>query len=261
MFNLKYFTAAIVFLFTTVIASYAISAPSPEIIKMNEEMLETVVQIRSDKARGSGTVIYSGVKDFKAATYVLTNNHVIDNAFVKRTYKDKDGKDVEVLDKKRVQVVFYTYNNYSTSTGETIMEADIVARDETRDLALLKLVDTERAATNVAKIDLGEIYMGETVYAVGSGDGEPPFMTQGLLGYMNKVFDGFEYVMATAPITWGNSGGALFHKVDNSYKLIGVPARTTIVGGRFVVPHMGYAIKMQTVVDFLKETGNEGILE
>ena len=46
-------------------------------IQKHEEMFYPTVRVRTKKAGGSGTVVYSNKSDNEVYTYVITNHHVI----------------------------------------------------------------------------------------------------------------------------------------------------------------------------------------
>jgi S1-C subfamily serine protease len=68
------------------------------------------------------------------------------------------------------------------------------------------------------------------------------------------VIQGYPYLLTTAPIIWGNSGGALFVRHDGRHVLVGVPSRVTAVF-RAPVTHMAWSIPVVTVREFLRENG------
>ena len=97
--------------------------------------------------------------------------------------------------------------------------------------------------------------------AVGAGMGRPPFATNGLIAYLDARIDGHRYMMSTAPIIYGNSGGALFRFSGDRdrYELIGVPSRGTVAGFS-IVEHMNWSIVIDTIRAFLRGNGHGFIL-
>jgi S1-C subfamily serine protease len=92
----------------------------------------------------------------------------------------------------------------------------------------------------------------DRVWAIGAGLGQPPFATSGEVAHQRAVIQGYPYLLTTAPIIWGNSGGALFVVHDGSHVLVGVPSRVTAVF-RNPVTHMAWSIPVVTVREFLRE--------
>ena len=102
-----------------------------EIIQKHEEMFYPTVRVRTGKAGGSGTVVYSKKQGDEAFTYVITNHHVVaDNIVVSKKWDPvlKKKIDTETLD--TVQVEYFRYNNYSHCIGSFAIDADIIAYSE-----------------------------------------------------------------------------------------------------------------------------------
>ena len=53
---------------------------SKEIIQQHEQMFYPTVRVRTKKAGGSGTVVYSESYKDEVYTYIITNQHVIDDS-------------------------------------------------------------------------------------------------------------------------------------------------------------------------------------
>ena len=234
---------------------------SKAIEKQHAEMLYPVVQVVSGQGVGSGTVIFSTKVDGNFETYVLTNHHVIAGAIsVEEKYDYEAKKSYKIEKKQTVKVNWFNYNDLSRFVGTTGRVADIVAYSKAHDLALLKIRDSETGVDHVATIypPCAPLALFETTYAVGGGLGRPPFATKGILGFLDMENSGTRYLMATSPIIFGNSGGALFHfnEETDKYELIGVPAAVSVIGSFFSqtpVTHMGWAISIESVEDFLED--------
>ena len=206
-------------------------------VKKITEMLYPTVMVDLSNERGSGTVIFSGVrkheswKDEKVWTLVLTNHHVITKAVnIAEEFDPKKQKNVQKETRRPVHVRFWDYNDYSTAVGTTGRVARIVAWNKHMDLALLRLDDKERIIENVATLwpeDIGGPYLFQQTWAVGSGMGNPPYPTEGLLsGISGKDAKGRSLYLSSAPIIFGNSGGSLWahSKSRDRYEMIGVPS-------------------------------------
>ena len=150
-------------------------------------------------ALGSGVIVDEG------NGYILTNNHVIDDA---------DEIEVKLMDKR-------------------VFSAKIIGKDPKSDLAVLQIEATELSELKLGNSD--KIRVGEWVLAVGS-----PFsanlshtVTAGIvsaLGRSNVISnDHYEnFIQTDAAINPGNSGGALLNLTGD---LIGI--NTAIVTGGF----------------------------
>ena len=232
--------------------------------KKHREMLYTVVTVESLGNLGSGTVVYSKKDKGDFETFILTNFHVVSSSVtISKEWSPIEKKKVDVEKRVVVKILWFNYNELSRFIGTRGKTADIVAYDKSKDIALLKVRDKERGTAFVARLrpPCRSIYLFDEVYAVGSGLGKPPFATIGTLSLMDEEIDGNRYMLATAPIIYGNSGGALF-RLDNSaskYELIGIPSRVSATFFQSVT-HMGFSIPMQTVWEFLKKNNYSQIL-
>jgi Do/DeqQ family serine protease len=159
--------------------------------------------------------------------YVVTNNHVVDNAdeiLVKLT----DGR--ELVAKK-------------------------LGADEQSDIALLQ-IDAERL-TDVKVANSNELRVGDFVVAIGNPFGLSQTVTSGIvsaLGRSGLNIGGYEdFIQTDAAINRGNSGGAL---VNLRGELVGI--NTAIFGPNGGNVGIGFAIPsnmMQSLVDQIIEFG------
>ncbi|EHJ47172.1 protease Do [Solidesulfovibrio carbinoliphilus subsp. oakridgensis] len=155
------------------------------------------------RSMGSGFVI-------SADGYIVTNNHVIDNA-----------------DEVKVQ-----FRN-----NEKPLSAKIVGRDQETDLALLKI----EGRTNLPFLEFGDsskVKVGAWVLAIGNPFGLENTVTLGIVSAKGRIigagpFDNF--IQTDASINPGNSGGPL---IDLDGKVVGI--NTAIVasgqGIGFAIP-------------------------
>ena len=235
----------------------AVLAAPADLVQKHREMLYPVVVVATGSGLGSGTVIFSSEVDGAWQTYVLTNHHVVRSAItVKEEWDPKSQEEVKREQRSPVQVRWFDYNDYSREIGTRGQIADIVAYDATLDLALLQTRDTERGVDDVAHLmpEDAPLYLFEITWAVGAGLGKPPFPTEGAVSNLDQRINGQPYILSSAPIIFGNSGGALFHwsPERSRYEFIGVPAK---VSGTWtgVVTHMAWAIPLATVREFLRD--------
>ena len=169
--------------------------------KLHREILWTTVRVRSKKAGGSGTVIYSA-KDKRGIghTYILTCEHVIDDLIqIKKRFDPiaKVERKVETLDEASVE--FFYYEHLSRCKGSSgTYKAKIRAYDKDEDIALLEL-DKETLVEPVAYLfpinKLREIHVFDPLYAVGAALGHEPIATKGVLSFMDEKMEGKEYWM------------------------------------------------------------------
>ena len=255
------------FVFATLLSVTAAFAQTPEIEQIHRQMLLPSVQVDALKGTGSGTVISSREVNGNFRTYILTNHHVIAASISIIEYFDQESKSNKKREKfENVQVRFHRYANRNRYTGSDNRLANIVAYDAQADIALL-ILDDNAPVTNVAIIAPKDarIDRGERVYAVGAGLGVPPFMTEGRVGSIGHRIDGHPYILASAPIIFGNSGGALFRmNSEYNYEFIGIPSRVSSTGGFFsstAVTHIGWHIQLDTIREFLERNRLSHIID
>ena len=247
---------------------------SKEIIQKHEQMFYPTVRVRTKKAGGSGTVVYSEKYNDEVYTYVITNHHVIsDSVHIEKKWDPvlKRKVDKEILD--TVYVEFFRYNNYSHTVGSFAVEADIVAYSEVQggqDWALLRVRDKENTADWVANMfpldDIENVHIFDEVYAVGASLGHPPVASDGHISYMDDEIEHYKYWMSSAPTIFGNSGGAVYRWSGNrkKYEYIGIPSRISIQPMGFsadAITHMGYFIPIDRVYKLLEENDYQFIYD
>ncbi|WJY14703.1 serine endoprotease DegQ [Pectobacteriaceae bacterium CE90] len=155
---------------------------------------------------GSGVIINA------AKGYVLTNNHVINNA-----------------DKIRVQL----------NDGREY-DAKLIGRDEQTDIALLQLNDAKNL-TEIKIADSDQLRVGDFAVAVGNPFGLGQTATSGIISALGRSglnLEGLEnFIQTDASINRGNSGGAL---VNLNGELIGINTAILAPGGGNI--GIGFAI-------------------
>ncbi len=174
---------------------------------------------RPVQGQGSGFVI-------SADGFVVTNNHVIENA----------GK---------VQVSFDEQNKF---------DADLVGTDPRTDLALLKIRNVEKPFPFV-KFAEKPARVGDWVIAVGNPFGLGGTVTAGILSAMGRDIGSgpYDYIQIDAAVNRGNSGGPTFN-LDG--EVIGVNTAIYSPSGGNV--GIAFAVPSKTAMDVvtqLKATG------
>ena len=232
---------------------------SQDVRQKHEQMLYPTVLVRgSGSSSGSGTVIFSDRREGEWVSLILTNWHVVrGNINVTDEWDSQRQEKVEKEVRRPVHVDLWDYNNYSEAIGTIGRRALIVAWDKDLDLALLQVQDRERPLPYVAELypedkDDGP-WIFQQVFAVGSGLGKPPFPTEGLLAGFGRDKNGKGLWMATAPIVFGNSGGALFvSSPRDTFELIGVPSMISAYGWGNIVTHMAWSRPIPEIRLFLR---------
>lgn len=235
--------------------------------RLHEEVYYTTARVRTESAGGSGVVIYSERDDDgEAHTFILTNHHVVESAIsVEERWDPTLKREYPQEESDAVTVEFFEYNNFSREVGSQSYQADIVAWDDKdrRDIALLKLRESEETVEYVAELlpyeERHDIYMGDKVYAAGAALGYPVFQTPGEVTNAYYEIGGQPHIGINSPIAAGNSGGGCFKKgSDDHYYYIGAPARVA-VSGFSAVEHMGFAIPISVIYDFLEDNQHDCI--
>ena len=198
----------------------------------------TVVSISVTAAAGSGTGSGSIYKSSASGSFIITNNHVIEDAVTNGTIK-----------------VEFTNGDQVSAT--------IVGRDPMYDIAVLS-IKTGNLPT-IAIGDSSKVFVGDPVLAIGSPLGLASTVTSGIISALNRpVTAGTEgsesYVNAIqtdAAINPGNSGGAL---VDAQGRIIGVNSAiaTLSSGGVSGSIGLGFSIPIneaKRVIDEIIATG------
>jgi S1-C subfamily serine protease len=247
---------------------------SKQIIQQHEQMFYPTVRVRTKKAGGSGTVVYSESYKDEVYTYIITNQHVIDDSVhIEKKWDPvlKRKVDKEILD--TVYVEYFKYNNYSHTVGSFAVEADIVAYSEVdggQDWALLRVRDKENKADWVANMfpldDIENVHIFDDCYAVGASLGHPPVASNGMITYMDDEIEHYKYWMSSAPTIFGNSGGAVYRWSGSrkKYEYIGIPSRISIQPMGFsadAITHMGYFIPIDRVYQLLEDNDYQFIYD
>ena len=141
----------------------------------------------------------------------------------------KDGKIVTNLhvirDMKNVSV--------QTATGDIFDSISVLATDERRDLAIVRI-----AGFNLSVLDLGNsdaLVVGEAVVIVGSPRGLEGTVTAGILSSVRSSGDGFKLLQTDAAVNPGNSGGPLVNDRGEAVGVVSLILRSS-QGLNFAVP-------------------------
>ena len=161
---------------------------------------------------GSGVIIDA------AKGYVLTNNHVINQA-QKISVQLNDGRE---------------------------FDAKLVGSDEQSDIALLQLIKPDHL-TQIAIADSDKLRVGDFAVAVGNPFGLGQTATSGIISALGRSglnLEGLEnFIQTDASINRGNSGGALFNMQGQVIGINSSKIASTEYEG------MGFAVPSSTAVD------------
>ena len=170
---------------------------------------------------GSGVII-------SADGYIVTNNHVIENA-----------SELEV-----------TLNN------NQVYPAELIGTDPSTDIALIK-INADESLPYLAFGDSNEVNVGEWVLAVGNPFNLTSTVTAGIVSAKSRDLNQFgsntqSFIQTDAAVNRGNSGGAL---VNVRGELIGINTAITsqtgsYVGYSFAVPSNNAKKVIEDILEF-----------
>ncbi len=174
-------------------------------------------------ASGSGFIISS-------SGYVVTNSHVISNA-------------------KYIEIYVFIDNEKFSFIG------NVVADDQTNDLAIIKITDPKFTSLNIPSIKArnNPIEVGENVFAMGYPRitlmGEEIKLTNGIVNSKSGYKNNLNIFQISAPVQYGSSGGPVF---DDKGDLIGV-----VNSGIPDAQNVGYAIKTSYLKSLIEMLPND----
>lgn len=216
------------------------------------ELVETSISTSVDKVYGSTVIIIAYKDDKKISTgtgfvykkdkknaYIMTNNHVIDDA---------DKVEVEFNDKSEK------------------IEAKILGGDLYADVAVLT-IDVNKAADEVEVGNTKDIKLGDTIFTVGSPMGEDykGTVTKGIVSGKDRMIEVnltgnvsdyyMKVIQIDAAVNPGNSGGPL---CDVSGKVIGIISLKIV---KDEVEGMGFAIPIEDALEYANAIEEGGEIE
>ena len=119
------------------------------------------------------------------------------------------------------------------ANGETFDSVSVLATDERRDLAVVRV-----AGFNLPNLDLGNsdtLTVGEAVVIVGSPRGLEGTVTAGILSSVRDAADGLKVLQTDAAVNPGNSGGPLLNDRGQAIGVVSFILRSS-QGLNFAVP-------------------------
>lgn len=190
------------------------SGPELDPAEIYEKNVNSIVSIEGEGEDnyGSGTGVV-----MTEDGYILTNAHV-------------------VADMRRVRVVF---------SDDSYLPARLVGADAEEDVAVLKV-----EAENLTPAEFGDsdqLRCGDMVVAIGDPLGYRTSITQGIVSALGRTVevDGvlMDLIQTSAPINFGNSGGAL---INDHGQVVGITT-VKITSDDGTVEGLGFAIPMSRV--------------
>jgi S1-C subfamily serine protease len=231
-----------------------------EIETLHEQLLYPVVRIRTAYTGGSGTVIYSQDRAEKSSfrTYVITNHHVVRDAIsVKKKWDNLTQSWKTQEQNSLVDVELFSWHK-GKIIDRRVVKASVVAHSKDDDIALLELVSGDEPypleVKHVAQIasddEAKALRVFQKIYAVGCSLGHDPIHSTGEITDTSDLIRGQTYMMGSAAIIFGNSGGAVFAKIGDGFRHIGMPSLVAVNGG--AVTHMNWFVPQSRIAKFLR---------
>jgi len=211
-------------------SSYQMRTPFPEGSPMDQQFRRFFQQQYPHQKGGAEGPVMTGAGSgfiISSEGFVVTNNHVI-----------KDSEQIKVI----------------LSDG-TQLDAKVVGKDKTSDLALLK-VASDKPLAYVEFGDSDKTRVGDWVVAVGNPFGLGGTVTAGIVSARGRDIQSGpydDYLQVDAPINRGNSGGPLF---DGTGKVIGVNTAIFSPSGGSV--GIGFAIPSDLVAGVVQSLRDNG---
>ena len=142
-------------------------------------------------------------------------------------------------------VVADSHTVYAALYDETVLKAKLVGADAAEDIAVLKV--EAQGLTPAEFGDSNQLLCGDMVVAIGDPLGYRTSITQGIISALNRIVnvDGvnMEVIQTSAPINFGNSGGAL---INDHGQVVGITTMK-IISDTSTVEGLGFAIPMANV--------------
>ena len=208
--------------------------------RKRENILNPVFQITGDSAVGSAVLVKHVVTEDESYYLALSCYHVIRDIL-----EERGGTEIEsVFEQNREQVLF--------------LSGRMIAYDTQVDLALLR-IDTELDLGKVASLAPRErakvIDTFTEIYTVGCPLGTPVQATSGEISREDWTMEAEDYWMVSTPAYFGNSGGGVF--LAETCELIGIFSKIYTHGTYQpqVITHMGLAVPIDVIHNWLDEIG------
>lgn len=193
----------------------------------------SVVTVRTQKGLGSGVI-------YKPNGVIVTNRHVVAR---------EESQQAPVF--PQVTIVF--------ATGKKA-EGQVIDADYRTDLAVVKV---DKKGLRPAKFQTKPPGVGELAVAIGSPLGFSESVTAGIISGLNRSFPASQtkrplvnLIQTDAPISPGNSGGAL---VNKDAKVVGIAE--LYIPPESGAESIGFAIPSATVVDVVNQILKTGHVE
>jgi S1-C subfamily serine protease len=232
-------------------AGWATDRRKDRLHELETQVLSPVFQLSGGEAVGSAVLMHREDTAEGTRYYALSCYHVIRDILEERA-------DKEDLTQEEVAAVFTHADGI-----EVDATARMIAWDIPTDLALLELTsdyDLRNVARLAPRNRNQELGVFANIYTVGCPLGTAAQATSGEITRTAWEVDGEDYWMVSSPAYFGNSGGGVFHA--DTLELVGIFAKIYTHGSYRpqVITHMGLAIPIDTIHDWLSDAGYDRLL-
>jgi S1-C subfamily serine protease len=162
------------------------------------EILNATVRVTAGESIGTGVILFEKEVESIHYSYIITNNHVINN-------------------KDEVSIESFTYLKKQTISSTTLYKGRVISKDPHLDLALVQVLTPSNIGNAISfetKDIVTNLTLYQPVYIAGCALARPPFVTNGNVAHISAVSS-----VITAFSIFGNSGGGVY---DASGKLVGI---------------------------------------
>jgi hypothetical protein len=223
------------------------AAKTPRALRaeLRRDILRPVFQVSGEDAVGSAVLVHRGQDENGGYYLALSCYHVL--------------RDIVAVDPE-VDPHTVSFDNIFDYMGEDAftLQGKMIAEWVEADLALIR-IETDMDLGKVARLAPRErLYLVDAftpVYTVGCPLGTNAQATRGEVTRNDWDVQGQPYWMVSSPAYFGNSGGGVF--LEETHELVGVFSKIYTHGTYRpqVVTHMGLAVPLGTIHDWLEEIG------
>lgn len=210
---------------------------------------------------GSGVII--DVDRASGDMTVVTNCHVVYSSKANRYGQDGYSDEIYLW-------LYGSESNYENTYKGNAISATLIAASKTYDVAVLKVTGSDIVKKSHAQAaewsTAEEVYLGETVYAIGNANSQTMCAN---VGYISKDFeaiqvdlgdkDPYEYnvIRTSAAINSGNSGGGLYNLGCEIVGLVNAKSKTDAAGFGYALTAASTRRVVQIMLDNYKKTNTE----
>lgn len=223
-----------------------------------EDVVYATWGFQSSSAKGSCVLIKG-----KDKWYALTAGHCVEDCRSEKEEVMPDGskktkvvwEDVEIVQKLTANV-----DGVDIEVGKIILKAKVVAFSppDEEDLALLEVYNMPFEMKSVSILpSLKDVKVGTQCWHVGNLYGELlSSVTDGIISSLGRYYRGKTWLQVTSTAVPGSSGGGIYIKVGEDYKLIGIVTMGDASTGNVI-----FAVPIYRIIQWLKKVNFSHIIE